>query len=338
MQKSTFLAFLAAWLAAAFPTIASAQGKGETVKIQDYPGIGNMLYRVAISKGYCDKYGIKCQLQMIPSAPLGTQALLSKSIDVAFGAPEVQISAMLNGAELKAILGGANLNIYIIAVRNDIEVPNASKGFPAIMADLKGKKIGVVARGSGSELQFRFLAQKAGAQADDFTFVAVGAPNTAYGALTSKQVDANMSFDPSGALCDVLKTCRTIYRGSEAKDPPEVSATNGASANMFVRQGTIDTTAHVVDALIAAAKDAEAFIQDPDNYAEALSIAQSYFKFDMARGEEVMDAALKRAIPGYRASISRSALKAIADIMLETKQIDTAFDTTKMVYAKSPAP
>lgn len=55
-----------------------AQGKGETVKFQDYPGSGNMPFRVAASKGYYEKAGIKCQLQMIPSGPLGAQALLAK--------------------------------------------------------------------------------------------------------------------------------------------------------------------------------------------------------------------------------------------------------------------
>ena len=32
--------------------------------------------------------------------------------------------------------GGANRNIYIIVIRNDLETSNAGKGFPAIMADI----------------------------------------------------------------------------------------------------------------------------------------------------------------------------------------------------------
>jgi len=336
MPNNSILRALAVGLSLTVASPAWAQGKGETVRIQDYPGIGNMLYRIAAKKGYCEKYGITCQLQMIPSGPLGAQALLAKSIDVGFFPPEVQINAMIKGAGLKAILSGATLNVFLIVIRNDLEAPNAGKGFPAIMTDLKGKKIGVPARGSGAELQFGLMAQKAGLKAEDFSFVAVGSPNTAYGALTSKQVDANMTFEPSGAICDVLKTCRTIYRGSESREPPEVFATNGASANMVVTHETIDKSAHVVDALIAAAKDADAFIQDPKNYADALAIAQSYFKFDVPRGDDVMDAALKLAVPAYKAPIDRSALKAIAANMLATKQIETEFDATKLVYAKAP--
>jgi NitT/TauT family transport system substrate-binding protein len=147
---------------------------------------------------------------MIPSGPLGTQALLAKSIDVAFIGPDIQINAMIKGARLKAIVSGAEGNPFLIVIRNDLAAPHAESGYPAFMADLKGKRIGVPARGAAAELQFVVLAEKAGLNADDFTFVAVGAPNTAYGALISRQVDAEMSFPPSDALCDVLKTCRTI--------------------------------------------------------------------------------------------------------------------------------
>jgi len=338
MQRTRiFLAAIAVVLGAAFAPAALAQGKGEIIKIQDYPGIGNMLFRIAISKGYCDKHGITCQLQMIPSGPLGAQALLAKMIDVGFLPPEVQINAMMRqGAPLKAILGGAVLNVYLIALRHDLITRNSDKGYPAIMADLKGRKIGVPARTSGAEIHFILMAQKVGLKAEDFTFVAVGSPNTAYGALISKQVDANMSFEPSGALCDVLKTCKTIYRGSESREPAELYATNGAAANLVVTQELIDRSPHVVEALIGAARDAEAFIQDPGNFSEALAIAQSYFKFEMAKGDEVMAAALKTGIPGYKVSISRSALKAITDNMLATKQIAEPFDSRRLVYERAP--
>ncbi len=315
---------------------ALAQGKGETVKIQDYPGIGNMLYRVAISKGYCEARGLKCQLQVIPSGPLGAQALLAKSIEVAFIAPEVQINAMTKGSKLKAIHSGATLNVFQVVVGNAVETPNAEKGFPAFMADLKGKKIGVPARGSAGELQFNILASKAGMKPDDFTFVAVGAPNTSFGALVSKQIDASMTFEPSASICDVTKACKTIFRANEAKEPAEIAGTNGASSNMVVTQDMIDASPHVADALIAAAKDAETFIQDPKNFDEALKIALTYFKFDMPKGDDVMAASLKSGITAYKTTISRSALKQIADNMLAAKQLDAAFDTSVLPYGKAP--
>lgn len=38
---------------------ASAMAQTPTLRIQDYPGLGNAITRVAIANGYCDKNGIK---------------------------------------------------------------------------------------------------------------------------------------------------------------------------------------------------------------------------------------------------------------------------------------
>jgi NitT/TauT family transport system substrate-binding protein len=338
MRTKTILGAVAGLAMFAVAQPAAAQGKGETLKIQDYPGVGNMLTRVAVAKDFCKARGITCQLQMIPTGPLGGAALLAKSIDVGFFPPETQISAMQKGAQMKAVASGATLNVYLIAVRNDVETPNAAKGAPHFMADLKGKKIGVTARGSAAEIMFTFLAQQAGLKADDFTFVANGAPNTAYGTLMSKQVDANMSFEPSGALCEVLKTCRVLYRAALSEKPAELFAINGAASNFVVTQEMLDKNGAAVEAFVNALKDAEAFIQDPKNFDESLKIAESFFKFEFPRGDEVMKEALRVAIPAYKASISRPSVKAISDYLLATKQIDTPVDPARIVWDKAPAP
>jgi NitT/TauT family transport system substrate-binding protein len=207
-----------------------------------------------------------------------------------------------------------------------------------MMTALKGMKIGVVARGSGAELQFQLLAEKAGLKPSDYTFVAVGAPDTSFGALKSKQIDVSMTFEPSASMCDVLKECKTLYRGSLAPEPREIAETNGAAGVLIVAQETIDKSPMAVAALIAAAKDAESFLQNPANFPEALKIAKSYFEFKMPKGDEVMEVSLKYTMPSYKVGVSRAALKQIAANMLDMRQIDAPFDTSKIVYDKAPSP
>ncbi|MCC0002916.1 MAG: hypothetical protein H6871_08110 [Methylobacteriaceae bacterium] len=101
-------------------------------------------------------------------------------------------------------------------------------------------------------------------------------------------------------------------------------------------QETIDKSPKAVDGLIAAAKDAEAFIQNPANFAEALKIAKTYFQFKMPGGDAIMETSLKSAIPAYKAGISRDAMKQIAANMLAMKQIPAPFDTSKIIYDKAP--
>ncbi|WP_076861022.1 ABC transporter substrate-binding protein [Bradyrhizobium mercantei] len=316
-------------------SVGTAEGSETLVKIQDYPGVGNVLFRVAAAKGYCEKHGLKCQLQMVPSGPLGGQALLAKSIDAAFVPPDVQINTALKGAVTKAIMSITQRNPFQLVIRNDLPTPNAGNGFPAFMSDLKGKKIGVPARGSAAEQLFKFLAAKAGLSPEDFTFVAVGSPNTSYGSLISKQVDASMTFEPSSSMCDVLKTCRTLYVAATATEPQEIFKTNGACANLVVTQETIDKPG-LVSALIAAAKDAEAFVQDPANFDEVFKIVTGYFKLDLPMGDKIIEASLRFSMPAYRVAISRSALQQFADNMLTMKQIEAPFQTSSLLYADAP--
>ena len=325
-------------LALAFTGPAAAQGKGETVKFQDYPGIGNMLLRVAISKGYCDKYGIKCTLQVIPSGPLGAQALLAKSIDAGLFPAEIMVGAVLKGAKMKIVAGGATVNVAALIAGNHTETPNAGKGWPAFMQDFKGKKIGVTARGSLMEMITTWMLLNSGMKAEDATFVAVGGPNTAYGALVSKQVDAIMMFEPAPAMCTVLGTCKVIWRGAEDKEPAAQYALNGGGSGQVFTQDYIDRNPQVIEAVIKAVQDADAFINNPANFGELEKIANSYFKFEMARGDEVLREALRRALiaKAYSASINRNAVKAGLDFLIENKQLEKAPPVSEFVLDKAP--
>lgn len=315
-----------------------AQGKGETVKFQDYPGIGNMLVRVAINKGYCEKYGIKCVAQPIPSGPLGAQAMLAKSIDSALIPAEVMVGAINKGAKMKMVVGGAVSNVNALIGGNHVPQPNADKGWPAFMQDLKGRKIGVTARGAATETSITWMLLKAGMTAEDVTFVAVGGPNTAYGALVSKQVDAIMMFEPAGSMCTVLATCKVIWRGATSKLPAEQYALNGGGNGLVFTQDYIDRNPLVIEAVIKAIRDADTFINTPANFDETVKIAESYFKFEMPKGDEVLRTALRIANEAntYRAAINRNAVKAGLDFLVETKQIDRAPPVAEFVHDKAP--
>lgn len=317
---------------------AMAQGKGETVKFQDYPGTGNMMIRVAISKGYCEKAGIKCELQMIPSAPLAAQAMMARSIDSFLGPASVMNGAVLKGAKMKMVVGGSVSNVLILIAGNHVDTPNAAKGWPAFMQDFKGRKIGVTGRGTATEAFTNWMLIKAGMQPSDVTYVAVGAPNTAYGALVSKQVDGLMTFDPAGAMCEVLKTCKVLWRAATDKQPAEMYGTNGGGSGQVFMQEYIDKNPQVIDAVIKASKDADAFINNPDNFAEVLKITQQHFKFDMPKGDEVLSTSLQTLIANnsYRAAINRTAVQNELDLMLATRLIEKAAPLSDLIYDKAP--
>ncbi|WP_213954390.1 ABC transporter substrate-binding protein [Variovorax sp. dw_954] len=318
--------------AAAATCMAQANlGGGETVRINDYPGVGNPLARVVVAKQLCEKYGLKCTLQTIPGAPLVLQALIGGSIDVGGAAAEVGMQAAAKGADLK-VLGNAlrDTNFFLVA-NNTVNLPNLAKGYPAVMADLKGKKIGVTARGSGAELQFVELLAGAGMANTDVTFVAVGAPDTAYPALTNNQVDAVLSFEPLAAFCEVLKTCRMVVDMRRGEGSAELRKLNGAAAPLWIRAQYAKEKPQVIEALRRAFTDAETFYQDPANFDEVLKIHQQYFKLNQPQGDKILAAAIKASVPAAVFKLDKVALQANADHLLNKKQLPQRFDTTTLL-------
>lgn len=308
------------------------------VKFADIPGPGNLLARVAISKGYCKQHGLDCQLQVIPAAPLGVQAMLAGSIDSALSPVDVMIGAVKNGSAMKMVVGALASNLLVLVERSDVSPANAGKPYPQFMEGLKGKRIGVIARGSSSETGMRYLFSKAGLNPDDATYIAVGGAPTAYNALQSKQIDVAMIVEPLGSICDVSKNCRVIWRGASDKEPAALYGLNGGNIGQLFLQKTINEKPAMIAAVIRAMSDADTFINNPANFEEVLKIATSYFKFELPDGDAVMRANLQQFIKDrtYSAAISRKAIAAGLDYLKDSKYDVGTIGVADLVYDKAP--
>lgn len=324
--------------AAALPLPTLAADAPPVVRFQDYPGHGNLLIRVARSKGWCQAAGITCELKPIPQAPLGIQALIGDSIDVAQTPIEVLASAVLRGARLQAVVGSAVTNIFQIDAAASLALAHESQGYPAVMQDFKGKKIGVVARGSASESFFTYLLQQAGHQADDVTYVAVGAPNTAFAALRQSQVDAISSFEPAGTMCEVSRACRVVYRGATAEKPALLRSMYGAGVSLVMRTEQISAQPKVAQAVVKISRQAADFVNNPANEVEVLKISAQYFPYDMPQGDAIARHALKLGIDSgaYKPMVRRSAVQSTLTYLQQTKQLPGTPKVEDLVWDGAP--
>lgn len=301
-----------------------------TLRIQDYPGMIGTLLHVAIEKGYCAKQGIQCTLQVIPSAPLGMQTLLAGGIDASLGNAEVAIQAMEKGADIKIVSGAATPNVFVLTVSTRLGA-GADKKYPEIMHGLKGRKVGVTARGSAAEFQLRDMLSGAGMQPDDVTYVAVGGANTAYPAMINGQVDAVEAFPPFDGFCDVLKTCKIAVQPWKGEGPSTLTVLGGGSSALItMRREFIAKNPKTVDAFIKALQDAGRFIADPANSAELLKITLKYFQIDMPQGDAIVENTLMRWRTGFSTEVTKKGVQATADYMLKNKQIDKPFDASRL--------
>jgi NitT/TauT family transport system substrate-binding protein len=337
MSKSKVMGAALLALAAFFSTAASAQTaavKGETVRIQKYPGVVSMLVIVAAERGYCTKYGINCVPTTMPSSVLGLQSMLSGGLEIATPAVEPALQLAAKGTPIRFVGTIARNSLYMFASGKQKSGTDKPKPFPELMHDFKNKKIGVTTRGSGPEYTLKSMLAAAGMKDSDVTIVAVGGPDTAYPALINKQVDATISFEPMGAFCEVLKTCDVDVWLSRGEGPDELKLLAGAYAPMVVREEYAANHPEVITAFRSALRDAETFIHDDANFDELLRLARRHFKMDHPQSNALITAMVRNTLPNLYYEIDPRGVQAAMDYMVRTGQLAHAFDVSGLVWRK----
>ena len=329
---------------AAVPCQALAQtpkANGETLNIQNYAGTtGNMHGVVAKAKGFCTKYNFTCELKTLNSGTLGLQALIGKTIDVSQTGSDLAAATVAAGGDV--VIVGISLpdNVLSVSVRSDVPLPNKAKGYPGIMADFKGLKVGSTARGSGGETIFNAMLREAGMKPDDVTYVAVGGPATAYTAMViGKQVDAVVMFQPLTQLCTFNKTCATVIDMTQGEGPVAVKAMNGASVPFVMRREMADGNPQLMAAFFAAMRDAAVWFNDAANFDELVKIYTPLISFgDLPGADELRRNWIKSVIPAYSKdlAVKRASVKATVDFYTEAKVLDKPVDPARIVWDKAP--
>ena len=323
------------WLIAvtAIAGIQLAQAE-TTLRIQDYPGTGNLLVRVAQANGYCKAEGLNCELKTIPAAPLGLQTMLSGDIDIAYGPTEVAAAALVRKAPIKIIGAGFTQPVFFLVAGAKVKLENESKGYPEIVKSFKGLKIGVTQRGSGAEFQAIDMLRDAGLSANDVTFVAVGAPNTAFPALAKGQVDLAMTFSPADGMCEVLKACRVIVDPRKGEGPASVMKTSGGAGVLMVKADWAQENAAAIEGFRNALDKAEAFVKNPANFDATLAVLNATFGLQLPNADKIAAIALRKSSKTFRAQGDVTAMQAVADGMTDNKLIPAKVDMAAAVLAR----
>jgi len=329
VMKKTLIRWMS--MAAVATAAVSAAQAQPVVRFQDYPGTGNLLVRVAQAQGYCEQAGIRCELRTIPAAPLGMQTMLSGDIEVFFGPTEVVAAAVARKAPVQIIGAGFVDPVFFMVAGAKTELATESEGYPGVVKSFKGKKIGVTQRGSGAEFQVIDMLADAGLTANDVTFVAVGAPDTAFPALTRGQVDLVMSFSPTDGMCEVLKACRVVIDPRKGQGPQSVIATRGGAGALAVKADWANANPQTVEAIRKMLDSSEAFVSNPANFAATLEILRKTFGLQLPNSDQIAEVALRNGIGTFRARSKTPAVQAVADSMTQNKLLPARVDMAPAV-------
>src|SRR4029453_11356 len=176
-----------------FPAIGSAQAP-ERKKVTIAVGGKNLLYYLPLTIAEQHKFfeaeGLEVTIVDFAGGARALQAVVGGSADVVSGAFEHNINMQAKGQSMRAfVLQGRAPQIVLAASRK--QMPNYKW-----VADLKGKKIGITAPGSSTNIMANFVLAKHGIKPADVSYIGVGASQGAVAALRAGQIDAISNLDP----------------------------------------------------------------------------------------------------------------------------------------------
>ncbi len=152
-------------------------------------------YAIATKMGWFEKSGVKIELVPLPGSGDCTKLVATGEIPFSLPSAEPVLVIRPQGADVKFFYTAYEGNIYGFAV------PEASP--LKTVADLKGKKIGVIGMASAGAIVARALVTDAGMDpVKDVSIVVAGEGGQTAALLSTNQIDALSQFDTQYALVE----------------------------------------------------------------------------------------------------------------------------------------
>ena len=172
----------------------AAMAASDKDKVTIAVGGKNLFYylplTIAERKGFFKEEGVNVEIIDFAGGSKALQAVVGGSADVVSGAYEHTISLQGKKQFFTAFVQQARAPQIVLAVSTKT-MPNYTS-----IADLKGKKIGVTAPGSSTNMVASLVLDGAGLKSTDVSFVGVGAGAGAVAAMRAGQIDAISNLDP----------------------------------------------------------------------------------------------------------------------------------------------
>ena len=334
MQRRTLM--LGACAAIAAPAIVRAQSQP---KVTIAVGGKNLLYylplTIAESLGYFKDEGLDFTIVDFAGGSRALQAVIGGSADVVSGAYEHTINMQAKGQFLREFALQGRVPQIVLGV-NPKTMPNYKT-----IADLKGKKVGVTAPGSSTNVMLNFVLARAGLKPTDVSVIGVGAGNGAVAAMRAGQIDAISNLDP---VITLLKRSGDLEIVSDTRNVAESDKVFGGpmpAGCMYAPQAYIDKHPQTIQAIANAIVRANRWIQQAGASDIVKAVPETYLLGDRAvyidaflasKGALSPDGVLPEAGPA-------TALRALESIdpKLKESKIDLAATYTNEFVKKANA-
>ncbi len=208
LNRRTFATVAALSAASLSAPVLLAQTSVEKSKIAIAVGGKAAFYylplTIAEQLGYFKAEGLEVEISDFAGGSRALQAVVGGSADVVSGAYEHTINLQSKGQKFQAfVLQGRAPQIAM-------GISPKTMGDYKTVADLRGKKIGVSAPGSSTNMVANLILSRAGLKPSDVSFIGVGTAAGALSAFRSGQIDAMSNTDPVMTMLEQKGEIRII--------------------------------------------------------------------------------------------------------------------------------
>jgi len=278
-RRDILLRSAAAGAVAAFPALLQAQALDKP-KLTIAVGGKNLLYylplTIAESLGYFKAEGLEVTIVDFAGGSRALQAVVGGSADVVSGAFEHTLNMQLKGQRMRAFVLQGRAPQIVLGVN-----PKTMPNFKGI-ADLKGKKIGVTAPGSSTNVLANFVLAKAGLKPSDVSIIGVGAGSGAVAAMRSGQIDAMSNLDPVITLLQRSGDLKIVSDTRIVAEADKVFGGPMPAGCLYAPQTFIDKNPLATQALANALVRADKWIQAAGPGEIIKAVPESYLLGDRA--------------------------------------------------------
>lgn len=228
----------------------------EKQKVSIAVGGKNLLYylplTIAEQMGYFKDEGLQVEISDFAGGAKALQALVGGSADVVSGAYEHTINMQAKGQIITVFVLQARAPQIVFGVSTKT-MPNYKS-----IADLKGKKIGVTAPGSSTNMMASFVLAKGGLKPTDVSFIGVGTSAGALSALRSGQIDAISNLDPVITMLQQKNEIKIIADARTLNDTVTVFGGPMPAASLYTTDAFLkkypNTSQALANAMVRALK------------------------------------------------------------------------------------
>ncbi|MDI6539581.1 ABC transporter substrate-binding protein [Pantoea ananatis] len=247
-----------------------------TIAVGGKSTLYNLPLTIAERKGYFKEAGLQVNIADFAGGGKALQALIGGSADVVSGAYEHTIRLQSKNQYITSFIMTGQASQIAVAI--------SRKAMPDYhqISDLKGKKIGISAPGSATNMVANMVLTRAGLKPQDVSFISVGTTAAAVDALRSGRIDAIANTEPVISLLEknddiiIVADTRTVA-GTEA-----IFGGPMPSGSLYAKESFLKNNPATIQALASAMLKALCWLKTASPEEVVAAVPENYLSGDPA--------------------------------------------------------